>query len=131
MRKLKKLGRRGEGFVDHSSFLILVFFVIAIFLAAAPPFLQKQQQDTFANELCRTAQVSGQIGQETNTRAQELRTQTGLNPAISWSTNSKVQLGSEISLTLQTTYYFKINGFVSIPMQIYSKASGKSEVYWK
>lgn len=131
MRKFKELGRRGEGLVEHTSFLLLIFFVIAICFAAAPPFLQKQQQDTFANELCRTAQVSGQIGQDTNKRAQELRAQTGLNPVISWSSNNKIQLGSEISLTLQTTYYFKINGFVSIPMQIYSKASGKSEVYWK
>ena len=123
--------KRGSGMIDNTFFVIVVFFFIAAFLVIAPVFSRKQQQDVFASELCRTAALSGRIGEETDERTQELRQQTGLSPQITWSTNGDVALGSEITVTLSSTANIGFGGIGSYPIPLISKASEKSERYWK
>lgn len=131
-RKFKfKLGNRGEGFVDNAGLLISAFMVIGFFLAVTPAGMQKFQQDTYAKELCRTAEISGRVGEETSKRAQELSELTGLHPTINWSKTGEIQLGSDITVTLQSTSNIGFGPFGSIPVPWTSKSSGKSEVYWK
>jgi hypothetical protein len=127
----RKTGNRGDGVVQYAAFIIGAFVVIALFLKVAPVFVQKQQLDTFANEVCRTAAISGRVGDETNKRTQELKQQTNLSPDISWSSAGNVQLGQTVTVTLKTTYDIGFGGLGSYPVQLKSEASGKSEVYWK
>lgn len=132
MKKFRfKLGKRGEGAVDNTGLLILAFMVIGLFLAITPAAMQKFQLDTYAKELCRTAEISGRVGEETSKRAQQLTELTGLHPTISWSKTGEIQLGSDIAVTLQTTSNIGFGTFGSIPIPWESKSSGKSEVYWK
>lgn len=132
MRKLRKLGNKGEGLIENVAFILLAFFFIGLFLTVTPVFMEKQQLDTFAHELCRTAAVSGRVGEETEERFHQLQRQTGLNPSVKWSSNEKtIQLGNTVTVTLQTTAGMKIAGFGSYPIPLTSEASENSEVYWK
>lgn len=131
MRKVL-LARRGEGYIDVAVLVLVVVMVLALIVKVLPVFTAKQQLDLFAAELVREAEVSGRVGTETTLRAQVLRERTGLSPAISWSRSGRLQLNSEVTVTLTMTMDIGLFGsFGSFPLRLTAKASGVSEVYWK
>lgn len=124
--------RRAEGYIDTVVLVLCAVMVLALALRILPVFVAKQQLDTFATELVREAEVSGRVGSETNRRAAILREKTGIAPDISWSDSGRIQLNEEVTVTL--TYRMNIGlfgEFGSFPVTLRSRASGKSEVYWK
>lgn len=133
MKKILSIlkSQKGTGCIDMSTYFIAAMLVLAFFLAVAPVFTQKQQLDTFATQLCRTAEISGRVGQETSERYEELCDQTTLSPEVSWSQTGNVQLGETIQVTLTSTAYMRIGGVANVPVPLTAKASGKSEVYFK
>jgi hypothetical protein len=102
-----------------------------IFFAVAPVGVQKQQLDTYSNELCRTAEMSGRVGPETTDRSSELSNQTGLAPEISWSQIGNIQIGNTVTVKLKLNYNMKFGNLGTYVIPLTSEASGKSEVYWK
>lgn len=97
-----------------------------------PCLTAKQQLNTYASELCRTAEVSGCVGNETNKRTQELTANTGISPDIQWSHTGKIQEGNPITVTCTITKEAGLwGGLGSFPVTLHGTASGKSEVYWK
>lgn len=95
-------------------------------------YVAKTQLDTFATELIREAEISGQVGIETNQRAIVLRQQTGLDPQIIWSRSGRIQLNDEVTVTLKVNKNLGLfGGFGSFPITLTSKATGKSEIYHK
>ena len=124
--------KRGEGYVDVIILVLSAVMVLALSMRVLPVFIQKQQLDTFATELCREAEIAGRIGSETNRRAAVLREKTGLDPEIHWSASGRIQLNEEV--TVQLTYRYNLGlfgGFGSFPITLRAAATGKSEVYWK
>jgi len=123
--------KRGEGYVD----VIIGVFIIMIFVALAvnvfPVFIAKNQLDTFAVELVREAEIAGRIGSETTARTNQLKENLGINPTISWSRTGNIQINNEVTLTLTLQYDIGFFNFGSFPITLTSKATGKSEVYWK
>ncbi len=130
MRKLL-CSKRGEGYIDVCIIVLVVIMILALFTAAAPVMTAKMQLDNFADELVREAEISGRIGAETTARARVLSEKTGLSPKIEWSRNGKIPLNQEFTVTLTVTLDIGFGGFGSFPVTLTSKASGKSEVYWK
>ena len=130
MRKLL-CSKRGEGYIDVCIIVLVVIMILALFNAAAPVMTVKMQLDNFADELVREAEISGRIGAETTARARVLSEKTGLSPKIEWSRNGKIPLNQEFTVTLTVTLDNGFGGFGSFPVTLTSKASGKSEVYWK
>ena len=130
MRKLLR-SKRGEGYIDVCIIVLVVIMILALFTAAAPVMTAKMQLDNFADELVREAEISGRIGAETTSRARVLSEKTGLSPKIEWSRNGKIPLNQEFTVTLTVTLDIGFGGFGSVPVTLTSKASGKSEVYWK
>lgn len=129
-RILKNKG--GEGFVDVCVLVFAVVLVLALFVKVSPVFMAKQNLDTFANELVRTAEIAGGVGSATNNKVNSLRNETGLAPAISWSRMGDVQLGQEMTVTLTVNVNIGLFGdFGSFPITLTSKATGTSEVYYK
>ena len=124
--------RRGEGYIDVAVLVLCVMLVLALAVSVLPVFVTKNKLDTYATELCREAEIAGRVGGETSLRAQVLTEKTGLSPAISWSTNGKIQLNQEftVTVTMQTDLGL-FGGFGSFPVTLKAQASGKSEVYWK
>lgn len=130
MRKLLR-SKRGEGYIDVCIIVLVVIMILALFTAAAPVMTAKMQLDNFADELVREAEISGRIGAETTSRARVLSEKTGLSPKIEWSRSGKIPLNQEFTVTLTVTLDIGFGGFGSLPVTLTSKASGKSEVYWK
>lgn len=130
MRKLLR-SKRGKGYIDVCIIVLVVIMMLALFTAAAPVMTAKMQLDNSADELVREAEISGRIGAETTARARVLSEKTGLSPKIEWSRNGKIPLNQEFTVTLTVTLDIGFGGFGSFPVTLTSKASGKSEVYWK
>lgn len=124
--------KRAEGYVDVVVLVLCAVLVLSLAMRVLPVFIQKQQLDMFATELVREAEVSGQVGTETNRRAEILQEKTGLAPDILWSESGKIQLNEEVTVTLTLDTEIGLFGeFGSFPITLRSQASGKSEVYWK
>lgn len=124
--------KRGEGYIDVVILVLCAMLVIALAVRVFPVYIAKQQIDTFASELMREAEITGRVGVETSRREQFLQEKTGLNPTVTWSTNGRIQLNEEVTVTV--TYQTDIGlfaGFGSFPITLRADAAGKSEVYWK
>lgn len=133
MNKIVKLlnNQRGEGYVDVVVILLVALLVIALGMKVFPVFIAKNDLNTFATELARVAEIEGRIGSATNIKENELRATTGLDPSISWSTSGRVQLNDEFTVTVTQVVDIGFFEFGSFPITLTSKASGRSEVYWK
>lgn len=124
--------KRGEGYVDVAIIVLAAMLCIALLVQVAPVFIVKNQLDTFASELIREAEITGRIGSETSSRADELKNQLGINPTISWSKTGRLQLDTDVTVTCTMTVNIGLFGGIgSFPIELTAKASGKSEVYWK
>lgn len=122
----------GTGYIDAVVVVLAMMMVLALVVRVAPVFVAKQQLDTFAAELCRTAEIAGSVGSETTVRANRLKDETGLDPAINWSKTGNIQLNEEFSVTLSTPVNIGLFGdFSSFPINLTAKATGVSEVYHK
>ena len=126
------LNKRGEGYIDVAVVVLVAMLCIALVVRVAPVFVAKNHLDAFASELVREAEIAGRVGSETSARANELKSQMGINPAISWSRTGNVQLDEDITVTCTMTVNIGLFGdFGSFPIELKAVASGKSEVYHK
>lgn len=131
MKRRFKLGNHGDSTVSYAGFVLGAFAIIALWIAISPVVSQQQDLDTYANEICRTAALSGRIGQETNDRIQQLTNSTGLSPQITWSSTGNIQQDQTITVTVEKNYVINLGKVGSFSFPLHSKASQKSEVYWK
>lgn len=123
--------RRGEGYVDIIVIVLVIMLFVALAVKVFPVFIAKNQLDTFAAELVREAEITGRVGSETTAKANQLKTQIGIDPVISWSRTGNIQLNTEVTVTLTLQHNIGFFNFGSFPITLTSKATGKSEVYWK
>ena len=130
MNKILKCNR-GEGYIDTAVIVVVAMLVIALAVKVYPVFIIKNELNTFANELARVAEIEGQIGAATQNKANELKINLGINPTIIWSKSGRVQLNDEFSVTLSYEVDIGFFEFGSFPITLRSKATGRSEVYFK
>ena len=124
--------KRGEMLVTVSVVLMVAMTVVAFSTKLYPVFLHKQQLDTYAGELCRVAEISGRVGDETVAKEEKLDAEMKISPNIAWNTSGNVQLNGEITVTCTMTENIGLwGGFGSFPITIQGRATGQSEVYWK
>lgn len=96
-----------------------------------PVFVRWQQMNTYANELCRVAEVSGRIGDETAQEQERLNDVLKVSPDIKWNTSGKVQQNDEINVTCTVPVVINFGSFGSHTFMVPGRATGQSEVYWK
>ena len=124
--------KKGASLIDACIMVLAIAMVIALVVKVIPVFIEKQQLNTFATELCRTAEIAGGVGSAATAKAEQLKTQTGLKPTIQWSRTGNIQLNEEFTVTLATSVNIGLFGeFASFPITLSSKATGVSEVYYK
>ena len=123
--------KRGEGYIDVIVIVLVIMLFIALAVKVFPVFIAKNQLDTYAAEIVREAEIAGRVGSETTARANQLKTEIGIDPAISWSKTGNIQLNNEVTVTLTLQHNIGFFNFGSFPITLTSKATGKSEVYWK
>lgn len=134
MRLLKE--KKGEGYVDTVVIVLAAMLVIAFAVKLFPVFVAKNQLNTYATEIMRTAEITGRVGTEVSVKAESLNEQTGISPKITWqadyiSGTNKVQLNDEMTVNVSRTVDIGFFSFGSFPIELNSKATGRSEVYWK
>lgn len=126
------VNKKGEGYIDAIALILCAVLVLALAVRVLPVYIAKLRLDTFATELMREAEITGNVGSETDRRAAVLREKTGIDPQISWSAEGKIQLNEEVTVTLTLQRDIGLfGGFGSFPVTLKSQATGKSEVYWK
>ena len=135
VRKIKKIGksRQGEGYIDTAVGILCLMLVVALAMVLFPVFMKKQKLDAFAQEIVRQAEITGSTGVQG--RIEEMKAETGLDPVILWDcdyySGNRVQLNGDITVTLRQRVDIGFFVFGSFPIELQSKASGKSEVYYK
>lgn len=130
--KLKILNnKKGEGYIDSVIVVFVVVLLIALATSVLPVFIEKAKLDTFADEVVRYAEIEGKVGTETRDKVNDMKEQTGLNPDVNWSRSGNIGLNEEFSLVLELDTDIGFFSFGSFPITLSSKATGRSEVYWK
>lgn len=129
LRKIKC--NRGSGYIDVVVIILSAMMVIALAVSVFPVYIAKSQLDSFAQELCREAEICGRIGSETASRELVLQEKLGLHPEVEWSKTGNIQLNEEFTVTLTEEYDIGFGGFGSFPVTLTARAAGRSEVYHK
>ena len=130
--------KSGDGYVGVvvsvlASTLLLVFIINTFAMITT-----KMNLDHYTKEILKTATIDGQISTNITARQNQLRTETGINPAsVTWTatyfnaSQRTVQFGDkiEVRVTYQTRFY----GFgpFNIPITMTATHSGLSQRYWK
>ena len=122
---------RASGYIDAVVIILSAMLMIALAVSTFPVYVAKSRLDTFAQELCREAEICGRVGSETNSRELVLKNRLGIEPEISWSRTGNIQLNEEFTVELTLEYDIGFGGIGSYPVTLVSKATGKSEVYHK
>ena len=78
LRQLKST--RGEGYVDITVAVLIIMILLAGVIKIAPVFITKMTLNSYANELCREAEIAGRIGTETTARLDRLNPTQTLPP---------------------------------------------------
>jgi hypothetical protein len=105
--------------------------MLALAVNVFPVFIAKGQLDTFAQELCREAEITGNVGAATSGRQAVLSERLGINPGVAWSKIGNIQLNEEFTVMVTHEFDIGFGGLGSFPVTLTSKATGKSEVYHK
>lgn len=121
----------GEGYIDTVVIVIVARLVIAMVVKVYPVFIAKNELNTFANELARVAEIEGRIGSKTRAKENELKASMGITPTVQWSRTGEIQLSEEFSVTVTQIVDIGFFEFGSFPITLKSKATGRSEVYYK
>ena len=125
--------QRGDGYIDAAVFVLAAMLILILIIKVVPVFIFKNQLNHFANELIRAAQITGTI----NISHKELSNDLGISPdTVCWEaktmSGNKVQLNEKITVTATIKYDIGLfENFGSFPVTLRSKATGRSEVYWK
>lgn len=130
--------KKAESYIDVVVMVICSTMVIIIAINCFALFTKKQNLDYFAKELLNSATVSGRISTEVDARFQELTSQTGLSPTVTWTASyfdpsqKTIQLAESISVTITYQTSFQGTGEMNIiPVTLTSTYSALSERYWK
>lgn len=132
-KKIKKVlqSTRGSSSIEYVFLMIAVMAFIVVFLNIASVKATQDNLNTYARELCRTAEISGRVGEETTERAQELTENMGISPEVKWSTTGEIPLDGDVTVICTSEQKIGLGGIGSWPVTLKGTASGKSEKYWK
>lgn len=130
--------RRGEGYIDTALTVFIIAMLLAVMVNVFSLMIMREDLNLFAEELIEAMTASGRTGVETSARIAELKSETGLNPQISYEGTSymsgsseKVQLGKTMKVTVEVSMNMKGMGAFTMPVKLKATQSGLSKVYWK
>ncbi|MDR2043304.1 MAG: DUF4320 family protein [Clostridium sp.] len=123
----------GAGYLDAAVFLFVACLSAAFLAVLAQVFVQKYSLDLFAAKAMRAAEIAGNT--DVTGVIDALKARTGLDPVVRWSASyysgTKVQLNTQIRLTLTAEADIGFFAFGSFPVPLRAQATGYSEVYYK
>lgn len=135
MKHLKN--NKGQSYIDTVIKFMIFMLLLAFLISVIPMFIYKINQDNFADELMRTAELTGNTNStDVRTKYDILKNDTNIQPSADWAgtiywSGTQVQLNSNMSLTLTSTYTYQLATFLPINITVTSKSTGTSETFWK
>ncbi len=127
----KLANNEGAGYVEVLVTVVVLFLVITVIISSISVFTKQSDLKTFANSVLRTAELTGNIGNEVNTEITRQKTLLGINPTITFNKSGRIDLGDEIELEASLTVDIGSSSFGNIPITLRYRAKGRGEVYWK
>lgn len=127
---------KGQGYVDIAVMVLAFALMLAFAVKVYPVFVAKNNLNKFASEIVREVEVKGEIGSNVQKRIDTLDKTLGKTDGVYWNVKyingtKKIQLGDPIEVTVKKEMNIGFFKFGSFPVQLQSKDSGFSEVYWK
>lgn len=129
---------RGEFVLDRAFGMLLGAAALVFAISVLSVIFQGNKLVTIANDLTRTVELAGEVNMvEINEQLRVLSEVAGLDHvscqirADYLSGGTRIQFGSEFTLTLSYTAYFGIGGVLRVPIPLEKSVVGRSEQYWK
>ena len=117
--------------------VIITAIVMATLLTITPPLLRKTTVDRLGNQLARYVEIQGDISvaqSEFDRLCREKNVKLD-NPSVYVDANtiegSRIQLDEEFTVYIEYDNNYEIGTFITITKRATSKATGRSEKYWK
>lgn len=137
--KLSKILRcKSGGFAVESSLAIIVFVMfLAFFLSFFPVVTRISVQNSMANELARYTEIRGAVDSSVTAEFERLKqTSTITDAELYWDVDfiegtNKIALQEPFTITIHSKAKIGVGTVFAIPVTVKSKASGRSENYWK
>ncbi len=129
--------RRGTLLVNAYPAVIITAIVMAVLLTITPPLLRKNTVDRINNEVARYVEIQGDISVAQSEfdrlcRAKEVRLD---NPSVHVDADTirggQIQLDEEFIIYIEYDNIYEIGTIAKITKRATSKATGRSEKYWK
>lgn len=129
--------RRGTLLVNAYPAVIITAIVMAVLLTITPPLLRKNTVDRINNQVARYVEIQGDISVAQSEfdrlcRAKEVRLE---NPSVYVDADtiggSRIQLEEEFTVYIEYDNIYEIGTIAKITKRATSKATGRSEKYWK
>jgi hypothetical protein len=127
--KLKE--RKAAGiYFELAIFVIVIVMSLVVIGTTVSVLFAKYKLDNFSEELARAVEISGDTG-AVRDRLDDLKSEYGISPHITYSKTGKINLNESFEVTLRQTTYLQFGVMVKIPVELTSIATGASERYWK
>lgn len=116
--------------------MLFVMMLLVLFISVLGVINTSQKLHSVAAELTRYVELRGSVDSEVYIELDRLAGIAGVTVESksitgSFSSGSKLQFGTEFTVTLTTTDRFGIGGILSVPVPLETTVSGRSERYWK
>lgn len=133
----RKLQSKSGEFALELGFKIIAFAAfIAILISVAGALIRINQANMMANELTRFVELQGEVNSAVHTRLGELIDNTNLDVDMDIQGNyigsgKRIQFGDSFEITLRYQVSIGLGGFIQLPLELDTTATGRSEKYWK
>ncbi|MEG1779436.1 MAG: DUF4320 family protein [Oscillospiraceae bacterium] len=130
-------GNSGELAISTSVMFLLFMALLAMALSFFSVFCKIQVQNSFAHEIVRYAEIQGRTGEDVQDEVRRMQETVNFDTTVTWkaeymdNNNDKIQLGEPLSVTVKSSASMGIGGIININVPLTSKATGRSERYWK
>ncbi len=126
----------GAAYIDAMIMLLVFCMGLSFLLSIAPVYTKYSTQQAVTREIVRYAEQLGRTDGPVDAEFQRLCQAAGIDATITWeatyiSGSRKVQLRSNLSARVTSSFEFGIGGFRKVTLTIPTKSAGRSEYYWK
>lgn len=127
---------RGEFTINGAISLLFAMMLLVLFISALSAVNTSMKLHSVAADLSRYIELRGKVDSAVYTELDRLAGVAGVTVETrsivgTFSDGSKLQLGSDFTITLTTTGHIGIGGVLSLPVPLKTKVTGRSERYWK
>ncbi len=132
---IKACGTKGQFTLNGALTLFFVMLLLVLFISVLGVINTSMKLHSVAAELSRYIEIRGMVDSAVYTELDRLAGVAGVTVTSREITGTvygtKIQFGSEFTVHLTTTDNIGVGGMLSVPVQLETRVTGRSERYWK